>query len=281
MGGIKTDVLGATVVPGLYAAGETACISLHGGNRLGANSLLETIVFGRRSGAAAAEYAAARDFAALSEAKLRDEETRIEQIMARPANGERTAGLRLEMGQAMDQHVGVFRDEAGLQEVMGVLQNLKERYQQLPVENRGKVFNLDLVFHLELEFMLDLAEVIAVSALDRRESRGAHSRTDFPERNDDEWLKHTLAAWSADGPADVLPARDRHPLAAGSTRLLNSTVPGRSRFGRGQGRGVDGRNRWLSKHACASVATTPNPGASRTTRTTRPVCRSGARYWMR
>ncbi|MDE2993481.1 MAG: FAD-binding protein [Chloroflexota bacterium] len=200
MGGIKTDVIGATSVPGLYAAGETACISLHGGNRLGANSLLETIVFGRRSGKDAAEYAAARDFAALSDAKLRDEDARIQQIMDRPANGERTAALRLEMGQAMDQHVGVFRDEAGLQEVIGVLQNLKERYKKLPVENRGKVFNLDLVFHLELEFMLDLAEVIAVSALDRRESRGAHSRTDYPERNDDEWLKHTLAAWSADGP---------------------------------------------------------------------------------
>ena len=200
MGGIKTDVVGATSVPGLYAAGETACISLHGGNRLGANSLLETIVFGRRSGKDAAEYAAARDFAALSDAKLRDEDARIQQIMDRPANGERTAGLRLEMGQAMDQHVGVFRDEAGLQEVVGVLQGLKERYKQLPVENRGKVFNLDLVFHLELEFMLDLAEVIAVSALDRRESRGAHSRTDYPERDDDEWLKHTLAAWSADGP---------------------------------------------------------------------------------
>ena len=200
MGGIKTDVIGATSVPGLYAAGETACISLHGGNRLGANSLLETIVFGRRSGAAAAEYATARDFAALSEAKLRDEDARIQQIMDRPANGERTAALRLEMGQAMDQHVGVFRDEAGLQEVVGILQNLKERYRKLPVENLGKVFNLDLVFHLELDFMLDLAEVIAVSALDRRESRGAHSRTDYPERNDEEWLKHTLAAWSADGP---------------------------------------------------------------------------------
>ena len=200
MGGIKTDVVGATSVPGLYAAGETACISLHGGNRLGANSLLETIVFGRRSGKDAAEYAAARDFAALSDAKLRDEDARIQQIMDRPANGERTAALRLEMGQAMDQHVGVFRDEAGLQEVVGVLQGLKERYKKLPVENRGKVFNLDLVFHLELEFMLDLAEVIAVSALDRRESRGAHSRTDYPERNDEEWLKHTLAAWSADGP---------------------------------------------------------------------------------
>ena len=202
MGGIKTDVDGRTSVPGLYAAGECACVSVHGGNRLGANSLLDTIVFGHRAGEHAAEACKNAPYRSLDiESWVENEEGRIRDILARDANGDRVAKIRLEMGMAMDRHVGVFRNEEGMKEALSTVQALKERYGTVPVEDKGRVFNTDLVFALELGFMLDCAETIVVSALERKESRGAQYRLDHARRDDDNWLKHILVTHGEDGPS--------------------------------------------------------------------------------
>ena len=201
MGGIKTDVDGRTNVPGLYAAGECACVSVHGGNRLGANSLLDTIVFGHRAGDHATEISSGMEFKSFNvEAWVENEEQRIRDMLARDANGDRVAKIRLDMGTIMDRHLGVFRDEDGMNEALDTVKELKDRYSRVPVEDKGRVFNTDLVFALELGFMLDCAETIAVSALERKESRGAQSRTDYPKRDDENWLKHILATCSEEGP---------------------------------------------------------------------------------
>ena len=201
MGGIKTDVDGLTNLPGVYAAGECACVSVHGGNRLGANSLLDTIVFGHRSGIHAAR--AARDVQYVEfdvEAAVKREQRRIQEVLDRPQNGDRVASVRLAMGQSMNKNLAVYRDEAGIQETMHDLQGLRERYNTVPVDNKGQVFNTDLVFALELGFMLDCAETIAVSALERKDSRGAQARTDFPDRDDENWIKHIVTAKGEEGP---------------------------------------------------------------------------------
>jgi succinate dehydrogenase / fumarate reductase flavoprotein subunit len=200
MGGIKTDVNGASPIPGLFAAGECACVSVHGANRLGGNSLLETIVFGRRSGKAAAEYANGRPAPSPSEAAVKRDVQTVEELFSRPSDGERMADLRVEMGVAMNSGVGVFRAEEGIAAALAKVRELKERWKTVPVGNKGGVFNMELLSVIELGFMLDLAEVIALGALNREESRGAHSRRDFPERDDQTWLKHTLAYHTADGP---------------------------------------------------------------------------------
>ncbi|MBX5476090.1 MAG: FAD-binding protein [Clostridia bacterium] len=199
MGGIKTDVWGKTNLDGLFAAGECACVNVHGGNRLGANSLLETVVFGKRAGAAAAEYVKSVGDVRVSEAWLRDEEARIEGLLKRP-EGEKAAALRLEMGQTMTRNVGVFRTEEQLLVAQAKIQELKQRYQRVSVGDKGRVFNTNLQFVLELENMLDLAEVVVASALFRKESRGAHTRLDYPNRDDANWLKHTVATYTAAGP---------------------------------------------------------------------------------
>ena len=199
MGGIKTDVIGATSVPGLYAAGETACVSVHGGNRLGANSLLDTIVFGRRSGEASAAYAQGSSASRPSETVVADEERRIKGLMDRGDSRERVAKIRLDMGEMMNRHIAVFRDEEGMRTAQQAIVGLKERYTRAPVLNKGKVFNTSLVFALELGYMLDATEAIVASALSRKESRGAHNRTDMPERDDENFLKHTLAYRSEGG----------------------------------------------------------------------------------
>ncbi|MDA1215734.1 MAG: FAD-binding protein, partial [Chloroflexi bacterium] len=172
MGGIKADIDGRTWdatgadrwagIPGLYAAGETACVSVHGGNRLGANSLLETVVFGKRSGEAAAAYA--KDIAdfSVTPSYLSDAEAHLKGLMDRPDNDDKTAALRMEMGEVMNQHLAVFRNEEGMQSALVKIKELKERYKQLPVGHSGKVYNTALLFHLELGNMLDLAETIAV-----------------------------------------------------------------------------------------------------------------------
>ncbi len=206
MGGIKTDVEGRTSIEGLYAAGECACISLHGGNRLGANSLLETVVFGRRSGVAASEYAKSIDSLKLSEKVASADEERINAILTQDNDGELPAQMRLELGRMMHQNVGVFRNEEGLTEARRKLVELKERYTKVAAQDKGRVFNTNLLFILELGFMLDCAESIVVSALERKESRGAHTRLDFPNRDDDNWLKHVLVYHQPDEPRiDYIP----------------------------------------------------------------------------
>jgi succinate dehydrogenase / fumarate reductase flavoprotein subunit len=199
MGGVKTDVDGRTPIDGLYAAGEVACVSVHGGNRLGANSLLDTLIFGRRSG----EHAAARSHSiampVVSDAQLRRDRERIEQIIARPAGGSRRISeIKEELGTTMNEHVAVFRDEAGLARAHEVVVRLKEEAQTAPIDDRGSVFNQDVLGAIELGYMLDCADTIVVAALERKESRGAQFRTDYPERNDAEWLKHIDISLDAD-----------------------------------------------------------------------------------
>jgi succinate dehydrogenase / fumarate reductase, flavoprotein subunit len=203
MGGVKTDVDGATKIPGLYAAGEVACVSVHGGNRLGANSLLDTIVFGRRSGKHAANYVKSLRASTGGEDLLRSEQQRLNELLARPYKGETHARLRLELGTMMDRKVGVFRDEAGLQSALQELGDLRKRYELVAVGDKGRVFNQALQFVLELGYLLDCAETVIRGAIARKESRGAQARTDYPERNDQEWLKHILFTYNPTGEPSV------------------------------------------------------------------------------
>jgi succinate dehydrogenase / fumarate reductase flavoprotein subunit len=200
MGGIKTDVAGATTIRGLYAAGECACVSVHGANRLGGNSLLDTVVFGRRAGAAAAEHAGEARNVTVAESAVERDRGRIEELYSRSDGGENAAAIRREMGETMRQDVGIFRTREELQTASDIISRLKERYARLGVRHSGKVYNMELLSALELGYSLDLAESMCASALAREESRGAHTRRDFPERDDEKWLKHTLAYWTPDGP---------------------------------------------------------------------------------
>lgn len=207
MGGVKTDVHGATVMPGLYAAGECACVSVHGGNRLGANSLLDTLVFGRRSGAASSEYVKKSAAISSGEEFLAAEQRRIAALMTRPYTGETHARLRLELGTLMDAKVGVYRDATRLSEALAAVQDLKRRYQSVAVGDKSRVYNQALTFVLELGYMLDCAETTVYGAITRTESRGAHSRTDYPQRDDANWLKHVVIRKHDGGPPaiDFLP----------------------------------------------------------------------------
>jgi succinate dehydrogenase / fumarate reductase, flavoprotein subunit len=191
MGGVKTDVDGRTSIPGLYAAGEVACVSVHGGNRLGANSLLDTLIFGARAGQHAAHRSAQMPMPDSGRARLHDDERTIERIIARERNGgRRISEIKDELGTTLNRHCAVFRDEAGLREAHEVVRRLKEEERTAYIDDRGTVFNQDVLGAIELGYMLDCAEAIVVAAIERKESRGAQFRTDYPERNDDEWLKH-------------------------------------------------------------------------------------------
>ncbi|ANH93078.1 MULTISPECIES: succinate dehydrogenase flavoprotein subunit [unclassified Streptomyces] len=198
MGGIPTNVEGevladnTTVVPGLYAAGEVACVSVHGANRLGTNSLLDINVFGRRAGIAAAEYAEGADFVALPE----DPESQVvEQIeRLRSSTGtERVATIRRELQETMDANVMVFRTEQTIKTAVEKIAELRARYRNVSIQDKGKRFNTDLLEAIELGNLLDLAEVMAVSALARKESRGGHYREDYPNRDDVNFMRHTMA----------------------------------------------------------------------------------------
>jgi succinate dehydrogenase / fumarate reductase flavoprotein subunit len=190
MGGVKTNTDGETPIPGLYAAGEVACVSVHGGNRLGANSLLDTLIFGRRSGAHAARRAHNQAMPRPSGPQLEEERRMIREVVAREREGRRVAELKRELGAVMDRHVAVFRDEEGLAEAFATVRRLKEEAATAATDDKGTVFNQDVLSVIELGFMLDNAEAIVLAAAERKESRGAQYRTDFPERDDAEWLKH-------------------------------------------------------------------------------------------
>jgi succinate dehydrogenase / fumarate reductase flavoprotein subunit len=201
MGGVKTDTWGRTNVPGLYAAGEVACVSVHGGNRLGANSLLDTLIFGRRSGEHAAERAKGGKLSNPSRSLLRDEEARVEAIVGREhEGGRRVSEIKAELGKTMDKYVAVFRDEEGIGTALETVRRLKEEAESAYIDDRGTIFNQDVLGALELQNMLDNAECTCLAALERKESRGAQYRTDYPERNDAEWLKHIDVSRNGAGP---------------------------------------------------------------------------------
>ena len=191
MGGVKTDIDGRTPIEGLYAAGEVACVSVHGGNRLGANSLLDTLIFGRRAGEHAAARAAAMPLPKVdANAALRGDAERIDAIVARERDGRRVSEIKNELGELMNRKAAVFRDEEGLQSALETIGRLREEAGKAWIDDRGTVFNQDVLGALELGFMIDCAEATVVGAIERKESRGAQFRTDFPERNDAQWLKH-------------------------------------------------------------------------------------------
>jgi succinate dehydrogenase / fumarate reductase flavoprotein subunit len=198
MGGIPTNIKGEvlqdndTVIPGLYAAGEVACVSVHGSNRLGTNSLLDINVFGKRAGINAAEYAKTADWVEVPENADNDTIRLVESV--RDANGtERVAQLRKELQDTMDANVQVFRTEQSLNETLNVIASLRERYRNISIQDKGKRFNLDLLEAVELGFLLDMAQVMTVAALHRKESRGGHFREDYPERDDANFMKHSMA----------------------------------------------------------------------------------------
>jgi succinate dehydrogenase / fumarate reductase flavoprotein subunit len=203
MGGVKTDIHGATSIPGLYAAGEVACVSVHGGNRLGANSLLDTLIFGRRSGEHAAARAGAMPMPAVGNDALHRDTAMIGEIVGRERSGRRVAEIKEELGTEMNRNVAVFRDEAGLRHAHEVVRRLKEEAETAYIDDRGTVFNQDVLGAIELGYMLDVAEATVVAAIERKESRGAQFRTDYPERNDDEWLKHIDISRNGDDVPDV------------------------------------------------------------------------------
>jgi succinate dehydrogenase / fumarate reductase, flavoprotein subunit len=195
MGGVDTDLDGKTALEGLYAAGECACVSVHGANRLGGNALMETITYGKRSGGAAAEWALANTVVAPPESALVDAERELQELLGR-TQGERPHAIRDEMASTMHENFGVFRREEQMRQQGEIIQGLTERYERVVVEDSGSVFNTDLTQALELGFLLQLAACMVEAGIARKESRGAHARPyDYPDRDDENFLKHTLVTW--------------------------------------------------------------------------------------
>jgi fumarate reductase flavoprotein subunit len=203
MGGISTDINAKTNLEGLFAAGESACVSLNGANRLGSNSLTELLVFGNRAGRSAANYVSTASAAASAkiEALAADEQRRLDREFLKKDGGkEKIATIRQEMQKTMEEGAGIYRDEQSMQKTCNTLRALRERFKNIIIEDRDSTFNTEVMNALELDYMLDVAETVANSALRRKESRGSHTRTDFPKRDDPNFLKHTLAYRTADGP---------------------------------------------------------------------------------
>ncbi|HTV92504.1 MAG TPA: FAD-dependent oxidoreductase [Verrucomicrobiae bacterium] len=199
MGGIETDKFGATRVPGVYAAGECACVSVHGANRLGGNSLLETIVFGSRAAKHAVDYIKTVGSIEQSDNTLRAEQDRVNALLA-SKGGTRAPKLRHAMNETMSENAFIFRDEKGLAKGVQDLDRVRKEFDAgVYVMDKSKTFNTDLVSTFETDFLIDVAYALAKGALERKESRGAQARTDYPERDDANWLKHTLAFRQADG----------------------------------------------------------------------------------
>jgi fumarate reductase flavoprotein subunit len=206
MGGISTDIDGATPLPGLYAAGECACVSINGANRLGSNSLPEILVFGARAGKAAAEYAAVTPDAVSPSiaAQADDERRRLEQEFLRKSGGtERIATLRDAMQKVVEDGAGIYRTERSLREAAQKLSELQERSKNLALDDHSRTFNTELLSALELTCMLDVAVCMVDSALQRTESRGAHQRTDYPARDDRNFLAHSVITRAPDGSSRI------------------------------------------------------------------------------
>ncbi|MBA2616008.1 MAG: FAD-binding protein [Actinobacteria bacterium] len=200
MGGVETDLSGATALEGLYAAGECACVSVHGANRLGGNALMETVTFGKRAGAAAAEWALTNTTVALPESAVTDAERELDTLLDREV-GERPHAIRDEMAQTMHENFGVFRREEQMRRQGEIVAGLRERFDRVVVDDKGTVFNNDVTQALELGFLLELAACMVEAGLARKESRGAHARPyDFPERDDENYMRHTLVSWNGAGP---------------------------------------------------------------------------------
>ena len=199
MGGIGTDLRGATNLPGLFAAGEAACVSIHGANRLGGNSLLETLVFGKQAGIAAAEYAASAPRPQVGASDLDAVEAPARAWSSR-TDGEDPSTLRTELQQTMERYVGIYRNEADLLEGLKRVRAIKARFGRVRVADQSKVFNLNLTDAIEVGHLIELAEVIVLGAYARTESRGAHARTDYPKRDDEAWMRHTMARRTPEGP---------------------------------------------------------------------------------
>ena len=200
MGGIRANIRTETPVKGVYAAGECACYGLHGANRLGSNSTIDCLVFGAVAGEQAAKLAMKNGLPELPKEPLEAEEKRVFDGILGNEGDEHVPVLREELRNTMQEKVFIFRHGDQLQEALKIVRSLRERYKNIGIEDKGRVFNMALVHALELDFMLDVAEVIIVSALARKESRGAHYRLDYPQRDDENWLKHTLAYWTPEGP---------------------------------------------------------------------------------
>jgi succinate dehydrogenase flavoprotein subunit len=195
MGGVDTDVWGRTELTGLYAAGECACVSVHGANRLGGNALMETITYGKRSGAHAADWAMSHTTVEVPTSVETDAERELKELLDR-TEGERPWSIRDELAQSMHENFGVFRREDQMEEEGRIIERLRERYERVVVEDKGPVFNSDLTQALELGFLLELADCMVVSGIARKESRGAHARPhDYPDRDDKNYLRHTLTTW--------------------------------------------------------------------------------------
>jgi succinate dehydrogenase / fumarate reductase flavoprotein subunit len=201
MGGVDTDhELGATELEGLYAAGECACVSVHGANRLGGNALMETITYGRRAGAAAADWALTHTTVAVPSSIVSDTERELKTLLDR-RDGERPWQMRDELAKTMHENFGVFRRENQMKEQERIVGYLRERYERVVVDDKGEVFNNDLTQALELGFLLELAACMVVAGIERKESRGAHARPyDFPDRDDEKYMKHTIVRWVGDQP---------------------------------------------------------------------------------
>ncbi len=200
MGGVDTDVWGKTNVEGLYAAGECACVSVHGANRLGGNALMETITYGKRAGRHAADWALANTTIEVPESTERDAERDLKALLDRN-DGERPWRIRDELARTMHENFGVFRREDQMHRQGEIVAGLRERYRQIVVEDKGQLFNSDLTQALELEFLLELAECMVVCGIARKESRGAHARpADYPDRDDANYMKHTMVSWENDEP---------------------------------------------------------------------------------
>jgi succinate dehydrogenase / fumarate reductase, flavoprotein subunit len=200
MGGVDTDVWGRTSLEGLYAAGEVACVSVHGANRLGGNALMETITFGKRAGAHAADWSLTHTTVDVPAGAVTDAERDLKALLDRD-EGERPWKIRDELAQTMHENFGVFRREEQMIRQGEIVERLRERYERVVVDDKGSVFNSDLTQALELEFLLDLARCMVVAGISRKESRGAHARPhDYPDRDDENYLRHTMVTWEDGGP---------------------------------------------------------------------------------